>query len=388
MLILRNLILVSLFLIGAIGINQSHAMIGIDLEKLKPLTQIDYMPRSDFEDQTKVVEDIPYDDRFLSFQVRLPADFKMSEGDIKLDIDRQLGKRVLGVVTKYISAPRNYIRSLFTIEALELTYEISARNWFINYVVSNGLTLEQVGDGDDNGVEAIYIEIKGDQTYIVRVRAIKNGPRMIIARYYLPQEFYDEQRVMQAQVIRSFKLNNKEDVGIEELEVYGFLDQSYFKYPQSWNIKVPYIRSINRMQAVIYNDLRQNRLDGQIAIYLTNKSVETTREAEIEYYRDLSQVEDYVLGNFIEEIELKYHPDINYGITEVYAYNSQQSNLLEYELWFTFLEGKDYFYVLTLLTPSREDDFYIWSRNSEAFKIVAQEIRRSGEGLDYYEFIQ
>ncbi|MEM9469647.1 MAG: hypothetical protein AAF988_05735 [Pseudomonadota bacterium] len=391
MIVLKKIYLTVFVLFVGFGIAQA-APIGIDLDKLKPLTAIEYMPESEFGSMTKLVEDVPYGDKFLSFTVRLPSDFMLSMGQEKLDIDSgasgSLGRQVLGVVSRFISPPKEHLRSFFTLEALELTYEISARNWFINYVVSNGLTLEQVGAGTENEVEAIYVEIINDTTYVVRARAIKNGPRMLMARHYLPQQFYSEDRVLQAQIIRSFELTNKEDVGIEELDGYGFLDQSYFRYPASWDIQVPYIRSINRMQAIIYYNLKEDRLDGQINVFLTNKSVKTSPVKEIEFYRDKAEVEGYKLGSLIERIEATYHPDMKYGVTEVYSYIPSEYNLLDYELWFSFMEGEDYYYVMTLLTPARQADFYTWARNTEAYLITLSELRRNTEGLNYYEFIQ
>ena len=135
---------------------------------------------------------------------------------------------------------------------------------------------------------------------MVRVKVILNGPRMIVARYYLPQELYQEERVQQAQVIDSLKLNNREDGGVEKLEIYGFLDQSYFDYPVSWTFNAPFVRSIDRMRAQLYHSTVIGKLDGQINIYLTNKLVNTSRAKEMAFYREKFKIENYELGKYME----------------------------------------------------------------------------------------
>jgi hypothetical protein len=371
--------------------------IGLDLNRLKPLTKIEFMPAEEFYRQTVVTEDIPYEDKHLAYQLRLPKGWKQMVVENKVDLGRLskldtkdgtvLSQRVLGAVARYVSAPKDHLRSYFTIEAQELTYEISARNWFINYIVQNGLTLEQVGEGDENEVEAIYINVEGDQTYVVRVRAIKNGGRMIIARYAVPASQYEQDRVQQAQVLDSFRLTNKENTKIEELETYGFLDQSFFFYPESWSLSAPFLRSINRMRATVYHSTTNQKLDGQIKIFLTNKDLDSKRSDEVEFYKKEVQVPGYALGGLIEKPEFEYHPDMVFGITEAYEYEAQELNLLDYELWFSFLESDQYFYVVTLLTPARHADFYTWARNIEAYRIVLKEVRRTPGELDVLEYI-
>ena len=379
----------------------AHA-VGIVLEKLKPLTVPDYIPEEEFKAQTKLVKATPYEDKFLAYQVRLPKDFEQTATDKKLNfdfIDRKVSgfedaekgkvsERVLGVVSRYTGAPNKLQRMTFSVEASELTYEISARNWFINYIVSNGLVIEQIGLEGKDEIEALYVEVRGDTTYVVRALAIKNGPRMVIARFALPMDLYDDNWILQAQVLKSFTLLNREGTQIEEREVYGFLDQSYMKYLQSWKLQAPNIRSIDRMRATVFYNIRNDKLDGQIDVFLANKEeLNTTRQDEIKWHCDKIAVEDYSLGQLIETHKMSYHEDIEYGVTQAYEYIPKRPDMLQYELWFSFLEGEEYYYVVTLLTPSRLKDFEAWARNTEAYKIMLKEVRRSGKGLEYYRYL-
>jgi len=355
------------------GANSNAAKLG----DLKPLKKVEFAPVEEFINSTKLIEEIPYDDQFLDYSIRLPKDFELSTSKLRFNNQAEnVSKKVLGVVSRYVGEPRGYVRSSFVLEALELTYEISARNWFVNYVIKNGLSLEEVGEGNDTSIEAIYIEIIKNVTYIVRIKAIKNGPRMIMARYYLPQELYEEQKAMQSQVINSFKLKNTESNEIESLQSYAFLDQSYIKFPNSWQLDAPYIRSIDRMEARIFRNVKGNRLDGQIDIYLSRKEPDKKRSSEIEYYKEKAILEGYELGAFLETKELDHSEDIKFAITEVYQLKSKRQDLLNYEMWFTLLENKEYYYFVTMYTPEKEISFAPWARNTEAYKILLKNVKR------------
>ena len=361
---------------------------GINPKSTPPLAKLKFLPQEEFEAQTRLIDEVPFEDNFLSYQLRIPKNWSANTQPPKKQVGNRLSRRVLGVVARYLSPPKNHLRSFFTLEALDLTYEIGARNWFINYVLNNGLSLEQIGEESKKQIEAIYIEVKGDITYVVRIRTIINGPRMIIVRYYVPQELYKEEHVQQAQVLQSFELTNREEVGVEKLEIYGFLDQSFFDYPISWTLSAPLVRSITRMRAMLYHNTLIDKLDGQINIYLTNKMTNTSRADEVFFYQEKFKIKKYELGKYLETPKLEYHEDISFGITEAYEMNSQVSNMINYELWVSVMEGNEYIYIISLLTPARHEEFYTWARNVEAYRLVVKGMRREDESVDYYRFIQ
>ncbi len=360
------------------------ATYALDFSSYKPLSEVEFMEEQEFKEKTKLIVETPFDDPFLEYKIRLPNGFEASNANLGVgNLAKNVSQHVLGVVSRYVSAPVKSLRSSFVIDALELEYEISARNWFIDYVIKRGLSLEQVSIENNSFVEAIYIEIIKDVTYIVRIKAIKNGPRIVMARYYLPQDLYKDNRVLQAQAINSFTLLNTEDVAVEELESYGFLDQSYMKYPASWQLESPYIRSIDRMTARIFRNTKGDRLDGQINIYISKKTEEKTRSSEIEFYKDKIIFDGYTLGDYLEKQEFEYHDEMKFGITEVYELDAMNKKFMDYEAWFSFLENKDYYYFIVLYTPERNTTFTSWARNIEAYKILLKHIQRTNVDPNY-----
>ncbi len=367
------------------------ALAGVgDVTDIKPLAEIEYMPEKEFEAATQLIEATPYADEALAFKIRLPKDWKEEEPEPAIKAHDTLSKKILGELAHYVSPSRLELNSYFTLEALEQTYEVSARNWLINYLLHNGNTLSSLTEYSEREVEAMYVEIRKDITYAVRAKAFINGPRVIIARYYVPQDDFQNERTMQAQAMKSLSLPNHPPGGIEKWKSFGFLDQSYFDYPESWTLSAPQIRSIERMRAMLYTGKVEGQPDGQINVYLTSRLLGVPLQEEIKRQRaNLTKIQGYKLGNRIEVIDTKFNKDISFGKIETYELNPDKVTMIKYELVFAVLQGEDYYYFVSLLTPSRTFDFYLWSRNMRAFRIVLETMRRYNTENDaYYQYLK
>lgn len=360
------------------------------LTDLEPLAKVDFIPQAEFDAATQPIETTPYGDESLKFKIRLPKDWTAEAVAPSLKAPDMLSKKVLGELVKYVSPPRLERRSYFIMEALEQTYEVSARNWLINYLIHDGYTINSLTEYSERAVEAMYVEVRGDMTYAVRARAFINGPRVIIARYFVPQEDFQDERTMQAQTMASLELLHHPQGGIETWKTFGFLDQSYFDYPVSWTVTAPLIKSIERMRATLYTGVKEDKPDGQIKVYAVSRLLDVALQDEIKSYRDKTiDIPGYTLGKRIETIESPMHKDISFGKVEAYELNPSSVTMLKYELLFAVLQGEDYYYFVTLLTPARTYDFYLWSRNVRAFRVIVETMRRfNTQDDDYYKSLQ
>lgn len=376
--------LAGLMCLGALFTAPAKATVGA-ISDIPALAAVEYMPEKDFDAATKEVSETPFGDKALNFTVRLPKNWTAEVAVPSLDGQEGLSKRVLGEILRYVSPTRLERRSYFTLEALEQTYEVSARNWLINYLVGNGVTINALSEQSERVVEALYVQVHGDSTMAVRVKAIINGPRVVLARYYVPQQDFVGERVLQAQVIASFELPNVPEGGIEKWETYGFLDQSYFDYPASWKLSAPQIKSIERMRASLHTGKVENSPDGQINVYVTSRLLDINLADEIKKYRDsFVKIPGYKLGKRIEEIKSPYHDNIEWGAMELYELTPDSITMSKYELAVAVLQGDDYYYFIMMLTPARTVDFYVWSRNMRTFRIIAETMRRDPSARETY----
>lgn len=395
MMILKRYLIFTLSVALSFGGQLAQASI-LDLDAIKPLAELELLPKDQFRSQTDLITKTPYNDELLSYEVRLPKEWKETEARPSLpdlskanesELQQGLSENVFGMISNYVSPPKDYRRSRFYVEALNIPHEIGARNWFIYYVMQNSFAIEQIGLEEEGQVEVLYIEVEGDQSYVVRAKIIINGSRMILAKYALPVELYNDEKVQQAQVIDSFELVNRSNQTIEENEIHAFLDQSFVNYPRSWVVNAPRIRSINRMNAMFLNYDQTEDLVGQINVYLTNKSLGTSRADEMKFYREKFDIPNFKHGKLISSPKLNFHDDMTFGVTQVYELKSQLTNLVDYELWLSIIENEDYYYFVSLLTPSRDEDFYNWARNTQTYKLSVKSLRRFDSTVEYYDFL-
>jgi hypothetical protein len=236
-------------------------------------------------------------------------------------------------------------------------------------------------------IEALYVALENDVTYVVRTRVIINGSRLVVVRYYLPQENYEEEKVLQAQVMSSFRLLQPSKERIETQETYGFLDQSYFNYPKSWTLKEKSILSIERMSALLTQEMTDRKtqiLEGHIKIKVISRLLKTTLAQEIENFRKDLKIPHYSVGKLIENVDYTYDPSIRIGKAQLYRLEPDDKvNMQAYEFLVTVMQGDDYYYITSLITPSREQDFYTWAKNMEAARIVNETMRRNNLIIQY-----
>ncbi|PZQ47212.1 MAG: hypothetical protein DI551_03860 [Micavibrio aeruginosavorus] len=395
----KGIVLLAVLTAPALIAGQAFAA-GIDLKKIPALKEYTPMAEPEFEKLTKKIEEpSPYGESLLSYEIRLPKNWTDNVQQPPItEAQKKLSGNFLGIVGRYIGAPKNLVRSYVTVEAQEMTYEISAQNWFVNFILGNGFSLTAMTEKSPREIEAIYVQVDKDQTYVVRTRMMFNGSKLIMVRYYLPQENYEEEKALQAQIVSAFKLTKPVSERIEKQAVYGFLDQSYFNYPVSWTLKEKSILSIERMSALLYQESRDNRirvLDGHIKINVISRLLNTTMAQEVETFRANLKIDKYKVGKLIENIGYDYDPSIKSGRAQVYELLPDDPvSMKTYELVVTIMQGDDYYYITNMITPSREQDFYNWAQNMEAMRIVNESMRRNNISLEvdpndpYFDYLK
>lgn len=338
-----------------------------------PLPEIPFLPQKEFENATQEIHETPFDDEFLEYKIRLPKGWtKKTTADI-----RKLGvsQDVLGEVAAYVSPPRmDDARSEFRVQALSLSYDIAASHWFLQHVLSNAYNLEGIKEHNESRVEGLYVVVKDDTTFVVRAVAIKNGKRIILAEFFVPQGQWQEERVLQAQGMDSFELLHTDPSYVQPIKTYKFLDIAQFSYPERWELRTPTIKSTERMQAKLISANRDlNILNGQIEVYVVSAAIVESLEDELLNFKKLLESKNLSLGKLIEvPQDFKFDKNMKFGVVESYIASNADANMLEYELWLAVMSDNSYYYFIPMITPMRTEDFNNWSRNVGDFRIVVE----------------
>lgn len=393
---------VSAVLLTVLPVSAHAQKILKDFQKPLPEHKWDVMPQEVFEAATIRHEEVPLGDEALSYEIRLPEGWEQPQ-DVGIS-SYTLSDKLLGEIAVFYGPPKMYTRSRFTIEALALEYQLTAEQWFIQHLLRNGYTVQGMEVVNDKRVEALFFVVEKDVTYVVRAVAEINGKRAVLAQYFLPTQYWNDEKIMQSEVTKSFRLLKPDVEDAEDMQAFYILDIAEFLYPSSWELKTEQIRSIDRLEVEIRSSAKKKRikrrddwkksraqreqeqdertLHGRINVQLVSNFVVESLEEEISKLKTKVLGTSLVTGNLIETQDSFIYDDaISFGETNVYEAVDEDNALLEYEIWFTVMGAGDYYYFITLLTPSRDDDFFVWSRNTQTYKFVVENLTLQADSL-------
>ncbi len=346
----------------------------------KPMPEVESMPEDEFLKKTKLYEDVPYGDKILAYSIRYPKGWVM--GEQKVSSSFQLDTKLFSNLNKWYGPPRMGGRSRMEVKAVNMEYQLTAEQWYLQYVLESGLTLQGFKVYSDKKVESLMIIMEGDISYYLRSVAIINGKRVVMAQYYVPMYFWNQEKAMQKQCIESFKVKNPKDELIEKMLSFQFLDIAEVKYPESWRVYAKPLRNITRMNMKVlnvrqtksgYTGATQEAIEGQVDVTLVSTITSDSLLKEIDTYKKSLEGMGMLVGKKIKDVNnYKYNKDFSFAATEVYKGIDSTNDSVDYELWFTVLVSGNYYFFLTLLTPARSESYVTWARNTEAYKLIIE----------------
>lgn len=345
----------------------------MDMDKIPPLPHYE-MDEKEFLAKTVEYREVPLGDKFLSYILRLPKDWKKASEDTSKPLS--LDKRLLGDIVRYFGPTDLDVRSFFVIRAAQLDKEITAKNWFINYVLTNGYNLQGLHQVSPRRVEALYVFLENDTSYIARAVAEINGSRIVMAIYAIPEKLWMDNRAMQEKAIKSFRFESPEEKKLETNRTYAFLDLLRFDYPASWRLVAPTIYTIETMDAKLISDFSKTALNGEIDLHIVSTELDTTLTDEVKVVQEALEKKGLKVGKLLEQpTEYVFHDHIYFSRVEVYEATDVKKKILDHEYWIAVLMEDRYIYLVSMLTPSRQTDFYTWAMNTEAFRQVLESLR-------------
>lgn len=373
--------LVVLFSAGVAGAQKFDVMALVDMPKIPVLLQ------SYFESRTDIHSETPEGDESLSYTVRLPKEWtKSTDAGLRNYV---LNTNVVGEVARYFGPPDGDKRSMFTVNALQLEYEISIRNWFVNHVLTNGYTLQGFQQLSETKIEALYVLVEKEQSFVVRSVAELNGRRVVLAEYAVPYDLWHQEKSMQQASIRSFMLLKPDQSVIEILDTYNFLDLIEFQYPISWSLRAPAIRSIDQMGVTLVNAAKSGQMDGFIDVGVMSTDIigmdpqEQAEKLSRKMMQGLKARTGFEIGEKIEDItDYKVNPVMKSAMVRTFVAKDETQSLVGYEIWIAVMREADYKYYITMVTPARKDEFYTWARNSKAFQRVVESIHSGTSDIE------
>ena len=160
------------------------------------------------------------------------------------------------------------------------------------------------------------------------------------------------------------------------------LDIAQINYPDIWQESPDSLTSVERLGVKFLNytkfegnkyDFKNTNpnLEGVIDVLLVATWSTPSLLDEIETFKKTSEINDLLIGERIDLIDdVTYHDTVGFGVVEAYKVLNNKDNLMEYEFWLSVLVSGNYYYFMSLMTPSRNDNYKLWVTNTQSFKLL------------------
>jgi len=347
---------------------------------LKPMPEIDLMDKETFDKSSTLYKETPAGDEALSYELRLPK--KWTKQENKALAGFAVSNKLLGEVERFYGPVRIGERSYFSIKTVELDYKLTAEQWLVLYMLENGYTIEGIRTLSNNRVEVIYVFAEHNVTYIASAVAQITGSIVVFSQYVVPSDAWEEEKSVSLRVIESFKLDTIDDGFVEPMTPYRFLDVAELMYPNSWELKAKPLRSADKMSISLLNVEAQNKysskriLKGKMEAHLLTEYIVDDIDEDIDNFIQEMSVDQLRIQDTIEEFD-DFTVDENMEVVEIKAYEAidKQHAVKAYEYWLAVMYSGEYYYFVTLLTPSRDEDYYSWARNTQTFRVLVENIQ-------------
>ncbi len=348
---------------------------------LTPMPEFKRIDQQTFIKNTKPIQDTPYGEKVLAYSMRVPKNW--TKGDDRSSSNFMLSEKLFLELVSYYGKPKIIGRSRVEVQALKLEENLTAVQWYFKFLLEGGYTTEGLVAHNDNKIESLRVVTEDNYSYYMRTLVTINGERIIMVRYYTPVQVMKKYGAMQEQVIASFNITHPIKRKEIQTQSYKFLDVAETSFPESWEVIAKPLRSADRMEASLVNikqfqsitHARSKRMEtlteGTVDLLLVSSSSNNSLLDEVEKYKKFFETKGILLHDKMENAKnYTYNDNIDFGLTEVYRGADSTNNLTEFEIWFTVMVGGNYYYFITLLTPSRNEQFTTWAENTRSYELI------------------
>tara|TARA_B100001989_G_scaffold240553_1_gene205720 strand:- start:3171 stop:4361 length:1191 start_codon:yes stop_codon:yes gene_type:complete len=348
----------------------------------KPMPEMDSLDFEAFKKDARMYKKRPYQQDVLAYKIYLPQDWK--QGEEKKSSNFLMNEKLFQELSVFYGPPKIAGRSKIVIQAINMKYDLTAKQWYIKYILESGYTMQGFVVHHERKVESLMIVMENDIAYGLRTLAHINGDKVILTQYYLPLTYWEEEKSLQEAVIKSFDLVKNINIKIGKSQKFQFLDVAEVFHPAHWQVAALPFRTVERMTVKFLSvkesmmasseNISYSSAEGNVDVVLVSKNLSNSLIEEIKKFRRELEGTGLLVGDKLKDYDVSYKTNdkVSFSISEVYEGIDSNSDFIDYELWFTVMVGGNYFYFLTLLTPSQQEDYIAWAKNTRGYKEIVE----------------
>ena len=326
--------------------------------------------QNELEHKFVLVKDEPYENPELAYKILIPKTF--TPEPIKAETP-ELNPNTLKPLGIFKGPAENGVNPFIQIQAVQLVKEITAANWLRHYAIITNRHIDTVKPINTNLADSVMeFNIEG-HLFFARITASIDGDRLFFLLNLAHESMYSSYKNIFGVSVVSFNIENRSPKpSIEKHVPYKLSEMINFKYPESWQYILLTDAPPGKSGVDLFNHDPDGNICGKIRVKTVKKKVSSRIDTQIEDTLEEYRESNVKCGELIECIDVEIGTErFESAIINVYR-GEIKGNDISQEIWIAVIEDPEYFFVVTLLTPFREQAFFIWAINHRAFNIVLE----------------
>ena len=318
-----------------------------------------------------VVEATPYENPSLGFRTMVLKDWKHDVVTAETPDLNAVHLKPLGV---FFGQPEGGSAPYIQVQAILLRKSITAANWLRWIALSTDRHLLQLVELSPVFADTLVEFAVDGVPFKGRAAARIDRNRVFYVFAFGPAAVYRDYAETFGVAVSSFKLLDVDpSANIESLQPMNGPGSLRFAYPASWRPLVKDQVPPGRQAVDLYNFDDEDNLNGLIRLKSLEKGRGDDSDTLLRTLKEEFSEAGLSLGTQLHVASMPIEESgvdrfIN-GRYLFFAASIRETGLAQ-ELWASLFEDESFYYGVALLTPAKENQFYVWAINSRAYQLI------------------
>ena len=333
-----------------------------------------------FEKITTLKQVKPFADHSFSYSIRIPNQWEDTGNILRNDRDQGL---TYGSIAEYTGPQSFGISPRIEVQIFELKNAIGAFHWLYDYLIGSGVSVEAIEYLDWDRAQALYVVFERGASFKVRSKVVLSGSKIVQISYLIPVSNWVGEKDLQAHLIDHFGIMDVPDEPVEPIRNFEIFNVINFSFFESWRFSAGKVTNVQDIQFNFTHESDRPKepndrflhIDGNLNVRLLGLDLNPNLAEILDGITKKAEASGYDLGAVIESVST-FAPKNGVEVIGIESYQllDRSGTRIDHELWVAILKSAEYYYILSLDTPSREGKYLEWAHNIAALKILVESI--------------
>lgn len=328
-----------------------------------------------FKENTKLLHVRPYNNPVFEFDIHVPKNWETKDNtrNQSMKMDQSLMGDLFSLHSETISVYS--INAVVSVQSLK--YEVSAKNWLKDYILTSGYALEgDMIEQDPRRASAYYTSTNDKWPMTTYISAQISGNIVFLTRADVPLAIKEYVGYVQKQLVDTMQVSYPKPESVEDQKPYTLFDSVRFHYPVSWTLEDPDFKDLARLSVGVRNKNSVGSTVGFIGVRAVKRNGSTDIMKEIAdlkgYFSNSIGID---IGKFIAAEQHPVSKRFIFSRYEVYAATYKKEGFSDPEVHIAMLGDREWYIFVYLITSKEQDNLPTWGRNLRSLDLVLRSMQ-------------